>query len=65
MKSENEQIYLSKLSTISMKSTDYKQMLRDSLELVLEIFSCDRAWLLYPADLNTNEFAEFLNRIEP
>jgi len=56
MKPEKENIYLSKLSDISLESTDYKQMLRDSLQLVLEIFSCDRAWLLYPADPNAKEY---------
>lgn len=56
MLAKKEQTYLSRLSEIFLGSTDYKQMLRDSLKLVLEIFSCDRAWLLYPASINVSEF---------
>ncbi|MEZ4862622.1 MAG: PAS domain S-box protein [Caldilineaceae bacterium] len=29
---------------------DLEQMLRDVLDVVLAIFTCDRAWLLYPCD---------------
>lgn len=57
MNSEEERKYLSKLNDISLESTDYRQMLRESLELILEIFSCDRAWFLYPADPNAKEYS--------
>jgi len=56
MNSQKEQDYLSKLSDISLRASDFREMLRRSLELVLEIFSCDRAWLLYPADPNAEEY---------
>ena len=31
-------------------TSDLEQMMGDVLDAVLEIFSCDRAWLLYPCD---------------
>jgi two-component sensor histidine kinase len=32
------------------RTSDLEQMMGDVLDAVLEIFSCDRAWLLYPCD---------------
>ena len=32
------------------RTSDLEQMMRDVLDAVLVIFSCDRAWLLYPCD---------------
>jgi PAS domain S-box-containing protein len=34
------------------QSSDLEQMMANALETILDIFQCDRAWLLYPCDLD-------------
>ncbi len=41
---------LDRLNQIILHEEDLEVMLRRALESVLEIFDCDRAWLLYPCD---------------
>lgn len=44
---------------------DLKQMLRDVLDCVLDVFGCDRAWLLYPCDPDAPEFVVPMERYRP
>ncbi len=41
---------LEKIDRVISQSTDLEKMLNDVLNVVLSIFDCDRAWLLYPCD---------------
>ncbi|MCP3892100.1 MAG: PAS domain-containing protein [Desulfobulbaceae bacterium] len=43
---------LDRLDHAIMGVSDVEEMLRKALEIVFEIFDCDRAWLLYPCDPN-------------
>ncbi len=47
---------LEKANQIIHSSTDLDQMMQDFIEWVLELFECDRAWLLYPCDPNAPSF---------
>ncbi len=48
---------LYRISQIIFLQDDMDVMMNKILEEVLEIFSCDRAWLLYPCDPNTVEWS--------
>ncbi|MCP4111839.1 MAG: response regulator, partial [Desulfobacteraceae bacterium] len=41
---------LEKIDRVISQSTDLEKMFNDVLNVVLSIFDCDRAWLLYPCD---------------
>ncbi|MFI5180372.1 MAG: PAS domain S-box protein [Thermoanaerobaculia bacterium] len=41
---------LDRLNRAVQGTTDVEQMLRDLLDVLLLIFDCDRAWLVYPCD---------------
>lgn len=41
---------MERIDTIIRKSEDLERMMADVLETVLEIYGCDRAWLLHPCD---------------
>ncbi len=38
------------------KSTNLNHMLQNLVETVMELFKCDRSWLLYPCDPNASHF---------
>jgi len=38
------------------KSINLNQMLQNLVKIVIELFDCDRAWLLYPCDPNATHF---------
>ncbi len=38
------------------RTSDHEQMMHDVLDVVLSIFECDRAWLLYPCDPAATSF---------
>jgi len=46
-------------------ATSLEQMMSDVLELLLEIFGCDRAWLLYPCDPNIAAWRVPMERTRP
>jgi signal transduction histidine kinase/PAS domain-containing protein len=46
-------------------TSDLEQMMGDVLDAVLEIFRCDRAWLLYPCDPETDSFRVPAERTRP
>ncbi|MDM8515433.1 cache domain-containing protein [Desulfobacterales bacterium HSG16] len=41
---------IEQIDVVIQQSSDHEQMMRYALSAVLSIFSCDRAWLLYPCD---------------
>ncbi|HET7379638.1 MAG TPA: PAS domain S-box protein [Gaiellales bacterium] len=44
---------------------DVERMMSDVLEVVLEVFACDRAWLLYPCDPLTASWRVVMERTRP
>lgn len=44
---------MDKINKVIQKSTNLEQIMHDTMELVLSIFDCDRAFLLYPCDPET------------
>lgn len=46
-------------------ANDLEQMMRDVLDVVLSIFACDRAWLLYPCDPATPTWCVPMERTNP
>jgi signal transduction histidine kinase/PAS domain-containing protein len=46
-------------------TNDLEQMMGDVLDAVLEIFSCDRAWLLYPCDPEADSLRVPAERTRP
>jgi PAS domain S-box-containing protein len=43
---------MDQVNRVMHATSDLEQMLSDVLDVVLSIFDCDRAWLLYPCDPN-------------
>jgi PAS domain S-box-containing protein len=46
-------------------TSDLEQMMRDVLDVVLGIFSCDRAWLMYPCDPEVASHRVRMERTRP
>lgn len=44
---------------------DLDQMMRDALDLILELFDCDRAWLVYPCDPEADVWRVPMERTRP
>jgi PAS domain S-box-containing protein len=47
------------------KSATVDQMMSDVLQIVLELFDADRAWLLYPCDPNAEQWSIPMERTRP
>ena len=45
--------------------SDVEQMLSDVLEAMLDIFACDRAWLIYPCDPDAPSWHAVMERTRP
>jgi PAS domain S-box-containing protein len=46
-------------------SADLEQMMRDVLDVVLDVFACDRAWLIYPCDPHARSWRVLMERTGP
>jgi PAS domain S-box-containing protein len=46
-------------------TNDLEQMMSDVLDVVLSVFACDRAWLLYPCDPNASFDCVLMERTRP
>ncbi|MCP4112262.1 MAG: PAS domain S-box protein [Desulfobacteraceae bacterium] len=57
--------YLDQINHIIINSSNVVDMLSDLLDLMLDIFECDRVWLLYPCDFNAPSFRVPLERTRP
>lgn len=44
---------------------DLEQLMKDVLDLLLEVFNCDRAWLVYPCDPNALTWQVPMERTRP
>jgi PAS domain S-box-containing protein len=44
---------LGRIDDVIRKASDMEQMMRDSLEVVLDVMQADRAWIVYPCDVDT------------
>ncbi|MDM8542466.1 PAS domain S-box protein [Desulfococcaceae bacterium HSG9] len=53
------------IDTAIRKAADLDQMMNDVLQTVLEIFQCDRAWLLYPCDPDTSSWRVIMECTRP
>jgi len=47
---ERHEEYLDQINQIIIKSSDIPKTLREIMNILLDVFDCDRAWLLYPCD---------------
>jgi diguanylate cyclase (GGDEF)-like protein/PAS domain S-box-containing protein len=47
------------------ETNNLEQMMGDVLEVVLSIFECDRAWLVYPCDLESTTWRASMERTRP
>ncbi|MEZ4734389.1 MAG: PAS domain S-box protein [Caldilineaceae bacterium] len=56
---------MDKVNRAIQAAHDLEQMLGDVLDAVLEIFACDRAWLLYPCDPETTTWHVPMERTRP
>ena len=56
---------MERVDEIIRKSSDFNQMLSDVLDVVLDIFDCDRAWLLFPCDPETETWSVPMERTKP
>ncbi len=56
---------LYRISQIIFSQEDMDTMLKLIMEEILNIFSCDRAWLLYPCDPNTKEWSVPIEKTQP
>lgn len=56
---------LERINEVMRKSTGFNQMLSDVLDVVLDIFECDRAWLLFPCDPNSDTWSVPMERTRP
>ncbi|MCK5146148.1 PAS domain S-box protein [bacterium] len=61
-KLETREKDLAKISREIIYKTDLERMLRNVLKVMLDIFECDRAWLLYPADPEAAEYEVAVTR---
>ncbi len=50
---------------LGLRNTDFDTMLEAVLDLVLETFDCDRAWLVYPCDPDSESFRVDRERTKP
>ena len=56
---------LNQVDAIIRGATGLDQMLGDLLDKLLDIFKCDRAWLLYPCDPDAKEWRIPMERTRP
>lgn len=56
---------LDRVNRAIQEAKDLSQMMSDVLDVVLAIFACDRAWLLYPCDPETAMYRVPMERTRP
>ena len=56
---------LERVDRVILEATDAEQMMSDVLDVVLEIFEVDRAWLLYPCDPEAKSWSVPMERTRP
>jgi PAS domain S-box-containing protein len=56
---------MDRINRAMQPTSDLEKMMSDVLEAVLEVFSCDRAWLVYPCDPQTAAWRVVMDRSRP
>jgi PAS domain S-box-containing protein len=56
---------MDKVNRAMQGANDLEQMMSDALDAVLEIFDCDRAWLVYPCDPDAASWRVPMERTRP
>ena len=45
-------VELDRVSRVLLQASDIDELMREALEVILDIFQSDRAWLLFPCDVD-------------
>ncbi|NMC48466.1 MAG: transporter substrate-binding domain-containing protein [Desulfovibrio sp.] len=56
---------LARIDDLIRKSSNVEQMMRDVLDVVLDVMQADRAWLVYPCDVETEFWSVPMERTRP
>jgi PAS domain S-box-containing protein len=56
---------LDRINRAMQGTSDLARMMSDVLDAVLEVFACDRAWLLYPCDPNAPSWRAVMEHTRP
>jgi PAS domain S-box-containing protein len=56
---------LNRINRAVQGTNDLERMMSDVLDAVLEVFACDRAWLLYPCDPNAPSWRAVMEHTRP
>ena len=56
---------LGRLDEVIRKAPNVEQMMRDALDVVLDVMQADRAWLVYPCDVDTEFWSVPMERTRP
>ncbi|NDY58616.1 transporter substrate-binding domain-containing protein [Desulfovibrio sulfodismutans] len=56
---------LGRIDDVIRKASDVEQMMRDSLDVVLDVMQADRAWLVYPCDVGAEFWSVPMERTKP
>ncbi len=56
---------LAQIDKVMLKAYDLEELIRDVQDALLTIFSCDRAWMLYPCDPDASSWQVPMERTRP
>ena len=56
---------IDRIHRVMQRTNDLEQMTSDVLETVLDVFACDRAWLLYPCDPQAPSWRAVMEHTRP
>jgi len=56
---------IDQINRIMQRTTDLNQMMIDSMDTLLDIFQCDRAWIVYPCDPEAPTWQVPMERTRP
>ena len=56
---------LDRITQVSLASENMEDVMRGTLDLVLEVFNADRAWFLYPCDPDASSWSVPMERFRP
>ncbi|PSM31099.1 GAF domain-containing protein, partial [Haliangium sp. UPWRP_2] len=56
---------LDRVTRVFAQASDVEELIRQTLQIVLEIFACDRAWLLFPCDPEAASWRIFYEATRP
>jgi len=56
---------MEQIDTVTRQASDLNKMMTDVLDVILDVFKCDRAWFLFPCDPTTDYFVVPMERTIP